>query len=161
MSDMYVRRRTLQLSSHCLSCLHLEFLWFSGWSSLATTRGPGKAYKSITEFQKCLTTKWKDGLFSLNSWKSFYSSVETCSRICVCYFENPFWIGYTMYISLYTDWSFQKINCWELEELAAVMWGTRYRQLNVHLRSSTVRTLTKLSVRLFKSLIARKCGTLS
>ena len=67
--------------------------------------------------------------------ESFYSSVETCSRNCVRYFENPNWSGYTMYILLYNR---LKINWWEQEELVAVMWGTRYRQLNVHLRSSTV-----------------------
>lgn len=51
--------------------------------------GPGKA-----SFKTVWRKKFSEFM------KSFYSFVETCSHICDCYFENPYWIGYTSEVFL-------------------------------------------------------------
>lgn len=130
-----LHRKTLQ--AICVSLMLLLDLNNCGfqvdqvWQQLWPRKGlqvHNKAFKSGSQSEKMVC-------FS-ELVESLYSSVETCSHNCVRYFENPNWSGYTMYILLYNR---LKINCWEQEELGAVMWGTRYGQLNVHLRSSTVR----------------------
>lgn len=137
---------TTPTSESAETALGLLSEWLlTGWSSFTATR-----IRGMINTQKNVATKMR----KKKEGRTAFICGDMLAHLCLLLWKSLLDTQCTSHCTL-------KINWWELEELAAVMWRTQCRQLNVHLRSSTVRTLTKLSVRLFKSLIARKCGTLS
>lgn len=122
-------------SWNALECIFKEELCSSNFSAFHVNTWVDRLIKFDNNFNPwnvCKYLSFKSPSFHNNSKKRSCLSefLKTFFQLCrhvqasmSATLKIPIWCP--MCILLYTQGSFQKINCWKLEELAAVMWGTR------------------------------------